>query len=213
MIAVTFALPQESRDFLRAVRRRDDVTVIHTGMGLAPAARALDVFLSKTRPDWMLSGGFAGALDPRLKLGDLIVAENFTTPSLVTRCQGMPARGTLVSRPRPAELVEEKAALFRETGALAVDMETAAIAAACQRAGVPLLAIRAISDSAQVPLPVPLAEWFDLAQQHPRPRRLLGYLCRRPSAILPFVRFVRGLPLARRTLTAAMLRAIATPET
>jgi adenosylhomocysteine nucleosidase len=113
-----------------------------------------------------------------------------------------------VSRPRPAELVSEKAALFRETGALAVDMETAAIAAACQRAGVPLLAMRAISDTADTPLPAPLAEWFDLARQRPRPRRLLAYLCRRPSAIGPFVRFLRGLPTARRALTAAMLVAV-----
>jgi adenosylhomocysteine nucleosidase len=206
MIAVTFALPEESRDFLRATRGRRDLAVIHTGMGLDAAARATEALLADLRPDWVLSGGFAGALDPRLRLGGVLVAENFTSPELLARSSG--ARGTLVSRARPAELVAEKAALFRETGALAVDMETEAIAAACQRAAVPLLAIRAISDTAQTPLPAPLAEWFDLARQRPRPRRLLAYLCRRPSAILPFARFVRGLPVARRALTEALLGAI-----
>ena len=208
MIAVTFALPEESRDFVRAVRGRCDVTVVHTGLGLEAAATATAALLAGPRPAWVLSGGFAGALDPRLRLGDLLVAENFTSPLLLARAAGL-ERGQLVSRPRPVELVAEKAALFRETGALAVDMETAAIAAACARAGVPLLALRAISDPAHEPLPAPLAEWFDLARQRPRPRRLLAYLWRRPSAIRPFVRFVRGLPVARRALTAALLRAIA----
>jgi adenosylhomocysteine nucleosidase len=207
MIAVTFALPEESRDFLRAARDRRDVTVLHTGMGLEAAARATEALLAGLRPDWVLSGGFAGGLDPRLRLGDVLVAENFSSPALLPRCTS--PRGPLVSRARPAELVAEKAALLRETGALAVDMETQAIAAACQRASVPLLAIRAISDTAHDPLPAPLAEWFDLARQRPRPRRLLAYLARRPSAIRPFVRFVRGLPIARRALTTAMLGAIA----
>jgi adenosylhomocysteine nucleosidase len=207
MIAVTFALPEESRDFLRATRGRRDLAVVHTGMGLDAAARASEALLADLRPDWLLSGGFAGALDPRLRLGDVIVAENFSSPALLPRCRS--ERGTLVSRARPAELVAEKAALFRDTGALAVDMETEAIAAACRRAGVPLLAIRAISDTAATPLPAPLAEWFDLARQRPRPQRLLAYLGRRPSAILPFVRFVRGLPTARGALTRAMLETVA----
>lgn len=207
MIAVTFALPEESRDFLRATRGRGDVRVIHTGMGLEAASRATEALLAEMRPAFVLSGGFAGALDPRLRLGDVVVAENLSTPELLVRSDGIGRLGKLVSRARPAELVEEKAALFRETGALVVDMETEAIAAACHRAGVPLLAIRAISDTAHDPLPAPLAEWFDLAQQRPRPRRLLAYLWRRPSAIRPFVRFIRGLPVARRALTMAMLRA------
>ncbi len=208
MIAVTFALPEESRDFLRATRGRTDVAVIHTGMGLEASATATDTLLARSRPEWLLSGGFAGALDSRLQLGDVILAENFTAPSLWERVPPNAHRGKLVSRARPAELVPEKATLFRETGALAVDMETEAIAAACQRAGVPMLAIRAISDRADQPLPAPLAEWFDLARQRPRPRRLIAYLCRRPSAIWPFARFVCGLPVARRALTRTLLDCI-----
>lgn len=208
MIAVTFALPEESRDFLRATRGRDDLKVIHTGMGLEAAAKATAMLLANSRPSWVLSGGFAGALDPRLRLGDVILAENLSSPELIARFPGNGHRGKFVSRPRPAELVEEKAALFRETGALAVDMETEAIAAACRNVGVPLLCMRAISDTANEPLPAPLAEWFDLARQRPRPRRLLAYLCRRPSAIWPFMRFVRGLPVARRALTTTLLSAI-----
>lgn len=208
MIAVTFALPEESRDFLRATRGRSDITVIHTGMGPEAAADATQDLLARYRPEFVLSAGFAGALDPTLQLGDVILAENFTAPSLLKRSPEGAKRGKLVSRARPAELVEEKAALFRETGALAVDMETEAIAGACQRAGPPLLAIRAISDRADEALPAPLAEWFDLARQRPRPRRLVAYLCRRPSAIWPFVRFVRGLPVARRALTRALLECV-----
>ncbi len=224
MLAVTFALPEESRNFLRALHHRRPVathpgwwtgrigdaavTVVHTGMGLEAAASAAEALLVGVRPRWVISGGFAGALDPRLRLGDVVVAENFSSPALLARLDLAAHRGQLVSRARPAELVEEKATLHRETGAIAVDMETAAIAAACARAGVPLLAVRAISDPAQTPLPAPLAEWFDLARQRPRPRRLLMYVWRRPSAIWPFVRFVRSLPVARRALTEALLRSV-----
>jgi nucleoside phosphorylase len=226
MLAVTFALPEESRDFLRALGQRRKVgtkrgwvcgeyagakvTVAHTGMGLEAAAAAAEALLTSVRPAWQMSGGFAGALDPRLRVGDVVVAENFCSPTLLARLDVAATRGALVSRARPAELVAEKAALHRETGALAVDMETAAIAAACHHAGIPMLALRAISDTAHEPLPAPLAEWFDLARQRPRPRRLLAYLWRRPSAIRPFVRFVRGLPVARRALTTAMLGAVRT---
>ncbi len=221
MIAVTFALPQESSAFLRALRgqRRAEgwiggsigaaqVLVAHTGMGLESAAAKTEALLAEARPERLLSGGFAGALDPRLRLGDVLAATNFSAPELLTPLGDSIHRGVLVSRPRPLELVEEKSALFRETGALAVDMETAAIAAACARAGVPLLSLRAISDRADQALPAPLAEWFDLARQRPRPRRLLMYLWRRPAAIAPFVRFVRGLPVARKALTAAMIACV-----
>jgi adenosylhomocysteine nucleosidase len=221
MLVVTFALPEESGNLFRALQRRraspirrewttgeiggTAVTVVHTGMGLEAAATTTAKLLQELRPAGVLSGGFAGALAPQLRLGEVIAAENFSSPELLARVAASVRRGRLVSRARPAELVEEKTALHRETGALAVDMETEAIATACQQAGVPLLALRAISDTASDPLPAPLAEWFDLARQRPRPRRLLMYLWRRPSAIWPFVRFVRGLPRARRALTAATL--------
>jgi adenosylhomocysteine nucleosidase len=224
MIAVTFALPQESQDFrrvltavetvkagsrvfLRAQLAGVEVCVWHSGVGPQAAAENVAAFLAGQRPRLLISTGFAGGLDPRLVTGDLLVAENFSAPELLAQSRallkGNPHAffGGLTSQAQTAETVAAKAALAQETGALGVDMETAAIAAACAQAGVPLLAARAISDSALEPLPVPFAEWFDLAGQRPRVFGLVKYLALHPGKIAPFTRFVRGLTPARQAFT------------
>ena len=228
MIAVTFALPQESRDFRHALRHasavgegrfllgnigEEEVLLGHTGVGPAAAAENVAALLAFHRPRLLISTGFAGGLDPRLATGDLLLAENFSAPTLLAPSRvlldGCGFIGALTSQPHPAESAAEKSALHRTTGALGVDMETAAVAAACARAGVPLLAVRAISDPALEPLPVPFAEWFDLAAQRPRPLALVRYLARHPARIGPFARFVRGLTPARRAFTRFVCEFIA----
>ena len=214
MIAVTFALPQESQDFRPAPG--EEVLLAHTGVGPAAAAQSLAALLAAQRPRMLISTGFAGGLDPRLATGDLLIATNFSAPALIAKSRALLAGdphaffGALTSQPQVAASVAEKSALAAATGALAVDMETASIAAACARAGIPLLAVRAISDAALEPLPVPFAEWFDLAAQRPRPLALVRWLARHPAQILPFARFVRGLTPARRAFTrfvSALIRA------
>ena len=222
MIVITFAIPDESRDLRRAMHgigRLDDwttgklggteVILAHTGIGLEAARETTARVLARCLPRCVIAAGFAGALDPALRIGDVIVAGNYSSPALLARCHLLHRLGTLTTETHPVETIVAKGLLAGATGAIAVDMETAAIAAECSRAGVPLLALRAISDSAAEPLPVPFAEWFDLARQRQRPLRLLGHLARRPSAIVPFVRFVRGLPRARSALGRAVCEAVA----
>jgi adenosylhomocysteine nucleosidase len=209
MITVTFALPEESREFrglLAASTLAARVRVSHSGAGPAAAGRHVELELAD-RPEMLIATGFAGGLDPALRVGDVVVATNFSAPTLLARARELPGvhAGALASVEWPVESVAAKRALADQTGAIAVDMETAPVAAACARAGVPLLAVRVISDPADEPLPVPFAEWFDLARQRPRPARLVAYLARHPSRIVPFARFVRGLAPARRALAAFLL--------
>ena len=103
----------------------------------------------------------------------------------------------------------QKAALARETGAQAVDMETSAIARVCAAHGIPMLSLRAISDTAAAEIPVPLHISYDLTMQRPRIAVLLAFLARNPSRILPFTRFVQGLAPARRAMTSAILKLLA----
>jgi adenosylhomocysteine nucleosidase len=221
MIAVTFALPQESQDFRRALRAVEtvgprllrgrlgeaEVLVGHTGVGPVAAAENIAALLAFQRPRLLISTGFAGGLDPRMVTGDLLVAENFSDPALLAQSRRLLADnpraffGSLTSQPQTAETANAKAALAAATGALAVDMETASVAAACTAAGVPMLAVRAISDAAGETLPVPFAEWFDLAAQRPRPLALVKYLAFHPAQITPFTRFVRGLTPTRQAFT------------
>ena len=224
MTLVTFALSQESGEFREAVRRlggrigNEEIRIEHLGVGPLAATASIRRVLAKDRPRLLICAGFAGGLDPRVRAGDLVVADNFSTPGLRARAQAVagekPRRffGSLVSCEDPVETVKAKSALALETGALAVDMETAAVADACRDAGVPLLAVRAISDAAATPLPVPFAHWFDLPKQRPRPWGLVKYLARHPSRIGPFAGFVRDLAPARQALADFLSRFLSQPS-
>jgi adenosylhomocysteine nucleosidase len=209
-VIVTFALPQESGDFRRALRRRSDweVGVEYIGVGPAVAKDRIGGLLAKQVPGLTLCicTGFAGGLDPQVRTADLVIAENLSSPDLLSKareCLPPSVRchfGSVASCTEPVESVESKSALFRETGALAIDMESETVAQACRAAGVPLLVVRTISDPADVPLPVPFPHWFDITRQQPRTVGLLKYLASHPDRILPFAGFVRGLAPARRSL-------------
>src|SRR5439155_26492302 len=102
MIAVTFALPAESSDFLRHLRNqsRTDrsgirtirgtiedraVEVFHTGVGEKVCRQRVAEFLQDQQFDLLISTGFAGALSDELKVGDLLLAKNFSTIDLNER--------------------------------------------------------------------------------------------------------------------------------
>src|SRR5207249_12095103 len=85
MIAVTFALPAESSDFLRHLRNqsRTDrsgirtirgtiedraVEVLHTGVGEKVCRQRVAEFLQDQQFDLLISTGFAGALSDELKV-------------------------------------------------------------------------------------------------------------------------------------------------
>jgi nucleoside phosphorylase len=213
-VLVTFARPEESRAFRRGLAdpRREKVgaisvlrgwlgqtetVVAHLGIGPAAAAESFEVLLDAGPWRLVYGAGFAGGLDPALALGDVVMEELF--PGQVPR---------IISRPLPVETIPDKARLRAETGAQAVDMETETLRDACRIDGLPVLAIRAISDPATTALPVPFAKWFDLARQRPRPLALLGYLLRHPRAIAPFARFVGSLGGVTRALAFAVESAI-----
>ena len=108
--------------------------------------------------------------------------------------------GRLVSCPR------EKARLAAETGCAGVDMESAAAAEAAAAAGVPFVAVRAVSDGPADPLPAELAVLVDDTGS-PRPGRLTAALLRRPALAADLWRLkIRcDLALARLAAIAARL--------
>jgi adenosylhomocysteine nucleosidase len=172
------------------------VIVVHLGIGLESAGRTIRAVLAAGKPGLVIGAGFAGGLDPRLHAGDT-VRESFSAP----RASGTSA---ILSRGDPVETTDEKESLFRATGARVVDMETEILAAECDACGVPLIVVRAVSDTADEALPVPFGVWFDVVRQRVRPLALIGFLIRSPSKIAPFARFALRLP----RVAAALARAI-----
>jgi hopanoid-associated phosphorylase len=136
-----------------------DPALIATSPGTA--ARGAAARLVDGGAEALLSFGLAGGLDPRLAPGTLIVAEAIVGPSrghvatdppwrrrAVAALKGEAVVGMIAARDRPCVTVADKAALFAATRALAVDMESRAIADVAAAHGLPFLAIRAIADPA-----------------------------------------------------------------
>jgi len=212
MLAVTFALPNESNEFVRLLRRRNaPVTVFHTGVGEKACRARIEPFLDARPFDLLISSGFAGGADPSLGVGDLFLAKNFSDPELLARAQDLLVSriGQLVTAPRVIEDAEERARLARETGAAAIDMETEWIARACAARKIPMLSLRAISDTAAAPFPLPSAVLFDLTRQKTVPLKLASHLLRHPSHVVRLIRFARQIAATRDALSAALFELVA----
>ncbi|MEO7165915.1 MAG: hypothetical protein ABI787_10210 [Spartobacteria bacterium] len=206
-IAVTFALPSESRDFQRRIGEDGGrIAILHTGVGEKISRQRIEPFLDSHSFACVISSGFAGGVDPSLGVGDLLLAENFSDPALLARAgELLICRvAKLATVDRILESVAERAAFARQHKAAAVDMETQWIAEACASRKIPFLSLRVISDTAAAPFPAPPQVLFDLERQRTSPTRLLGYLLRHPSGIVRLIRFARQVGNARAKLATAL---------
>ncbi len=205
---VTFAVPQESSDFRHAIRGHANVTIVHTGIGTAAARKAIERAVTEHRPGWLISAGFAGGLDPTLAVGDVVLAENYSDRAAQEAAKTSCRRGVLLTVENAVETVAEKSRLRAETGAVAVDMETSAIAEVCAARSIPMLSVRVISDSADSVLPIPFAESWDLEAQRPRPFAIATHLLKNPQLIGVFRQFIAGLARARAALSRSLLEVL-----
>jgi adenosylhomocysteine nucleosidase len=226
IIAITFALPAESSDFVRLLTKPRtsacagvesirgqihgrSVAVFHTGVGEKSCRARIEKVLLHDQFKYLISAGFAGALDPKLQVGDLLLAENFSSPELVgssrldladcTLCVGK-----LATVPVVIDSKSERDRWAAESGAAAVDMETEFIAAACAAREIPMLSLRVISDTPAEPFPAPPGVLFDLEKQKTNFGRLALHLVTHPGALMRLNAFRRRIELARQSLTLAL---------
>jgi adenosylhomocysteine nucleosidase len=131
------------------------------GAGPTLAARATEVAIravsgakqSSSQLEAVVSTGYCGGLDPALQIGDVVVATQVLDSAtqelfLCGELQDHPSRGIVLSQDRIAIKLEEKRQLFQQTGACAVEMESAGVAIRSKRAGLPFYCIKTISDTA-----------------------------------------------------------------
>jgi adenosylhomocysteine nucleosidase len=226
MIAVTFALSAESSDFVRLLTKtvvdardgvesirgqihRRSIAVFHTGVGEKRCRAQIENFLRQQQFNYLISAGFAGALDQELQVGDLLLSENFSSPELLGSAQldfageGIFA-GKLATVPGIVDSKSERDRWAAESGAVAVDMETEFISAACAAHRVPMLSLRAISDTPGKPFPAPPEVLFDLGKQKTNLARLALYLVTHPGALGRLSAFRQRIALARQALTSAL---------
>ncbi|MBN1882199.1 MAG: hypothetical protein JW885_08515 [Deltaproteobacteria bacterium] len=234
-IGVIAALPREVKGFLdrlgvldretsgglplyRGIHEEKEILVLISGVGMKKARIAARTLIHRHRPDLIFSAGFAGGLDPSLALGDTVIPSRIVDQSdaridapqeihtkLLSARPGT-AAGSLLSTPRFIPDASEKKELFRRYDALAVDMESAATALEAQATGVPHLALRVISDTADQTLP-PLSGFLD-AQGDIMPMRAVLFFARHPRRLIPVLRFFKGMGRAADSLTDLLVTAV-----
>jgi nucleoside phosphorylase len=155
----------------------------------------------------VIMAGLAGALDPSLLIGDVVVdsSSNLEVPA------GNWRRGDIHTATQIIATVEQKKRLFAETGALAVDMENATARDFAARLGLPFLGIRAISDRADDPLDPTMLRWVNPAGGL-RPTRVAADLCRRPGSIPSLLRLGRRSRVAVEALADAVQQIVSATQ-
>jgi adenosylhomocysteine nucleosidase len=152
---ICFALKEEAAPFRTGLRRGHPVSVLLTGIGRQNAEKSLREFLATNSPELVLTCGFAGGLNPALKLGDVLFEIGNRKSEIGNQLVAAGAKpAKFFCADRIATTVAEKKKLRDETGADVVEMESAAIHAVCAERGIPCATVRAISDTANEDLPL-----------------------------------------------------------
>lgn len=170
------------------------VVVILSRAGRKNAARAAEILIDGHRPQRVISAGFAGGLCPTLRRNDILVADRLLDvegnamplelPAGLSAGLGQPGvyRGALLTADRVVRLPSEKRSLYDRHGALAVDMETTAIAEVCRRRQVAFSSIRVINDPADEQLPRDVEHLLAQKTNVARLGAAVGAMWRRPAS-------------------------------
>ena len=194
-----------------SLRDRDVVLVI-SGAGRAAAAKATEAMIDAHRPGWVLSAGFAGGLSDTLKRHDILVADRLADtageqlsvdlnvdPDALRRRPGVHV-GRLLTADRVIRHPDEKRSLGRQHEAMAVDMETFAVAEVCRRREVPFLAVRVINDTADDELPADVGHLLAQKTLSGRLGAAVGSIWRRPGSFKDMVQLRENALMASERL-------------
>jgi adenosylhomocysteine nucleosidase len=138
------------------------IALAQSGMGPVLARRATQALIDGHAPEWIISAGFSGALAAEMKIGDIVVGNsivdcNGAQLTIDLKMEPNPAKGLYVGRlltvDRIVATVAEKKALAQDHQAVAVDMESLAVAQVCRESKVRFMAVRVISDDLSADLP------------------------------------------------------------
>jgi adenosylhomocysteine nucleosidase len=171
-----------SAEFAREAEWRGDRWLM---VANGPGPKLVDQALErKVEVDGIISTGFCGALDPALRVGDIVV--------------GKP--GSILSMDHVAVTAAEKRDLRARSGAVAVEMESAAVAKKAAQWGVDFRCIRVISDGAGEDMPLDFNLYRDEDGRFSRTRIALAAIARPFTAVPALLRLDRNCSIAARSL-------------
>jgi len=179
-VGIVSAIPMELNPFIGQLEKRRSysggkfkfiggtyedkvkIVVVQQAVGFAKARTATQALIDAHTPDWVLSAGYSGALQPEMGIGDIIVGDSICDQhghsiKIDMNMEANPKTGLRVGRLLTADelvlKVEKKRELGEKHKALAVDLESMAVAQVCQETATRFLAIRSLSDDMSEDLP------------------------------------------------------------
>ncbi len=202
--------------------------LVLSGMGIEPARKAARALIESANPNVIVSFGIAGALGGGLAIGDILLGERCrlrengrlgpaleltTLAGAVHRAASKEAEARNARCRRGAVITVRGIHITASgnfsmpvapDGAAVVEMETAGVAEVAAERGIPLISIRAVSDSPEEPIPFAMGGGEEF---HIRPFTLLGAVLRDPRIIGALLRLKRNSKLAARNL-AEVVKAV-----
>ena len=186
------------------------VMSVCSGIGAERAAAATrEVIEAGART--VVSFGFAGALSPLLKAGDILIPQHvidlnghsqrtvpfkFDHPRIVD-CP------SLLTTPAPIVTENDKANLHQTLDVSAVDMESYAIGVQTNAANLDFLVLRAVADEARVGIPGWVNDAVD-ERGDPISSVFLSSLMRKPTRVCDLMVLSKSAQRAKRSLKAAV---------
>ena len=205
----------------------DGTLLALSGVGVAAAAAGAQR-LAAAGARALISWGVAGGLDPGLTAGTLVLPCEIISPDNIPFATATDWRehvrsaigaqytvctGSLLTCRAPLGSVAAKARAFRETAAVAVDMESSAVAEVAAALRIPFLAVRAIVDSAADEIPRAALMAAAAGTATLRIGRLLAALARAPGELPALIRLAGRYGKARRALSAVARSGALAPHT
>ncbi len=203
-----------------------DCLLVQSGIGMKRTEDAARALLAVAKSRLLVSFGIAGAVDNELQIGDVVAIRsvlllNAGIPGLpvglATFSNEAQEAITEALRPHRARLIWGSALTTRGSQVIkaelpeienpVLEMETAAIAKAAAQSGVPLLALRAISDNPAEPLPVNPNDVMD-EDYRLQIGKMVRILILHPKILLRAGRMQRNSALAAENAALAVMAAL-----
>jgi adenosylhomocysteine nucleosidase len=219
-VAVIAALAAERVGLDTTPRGNVRIDVYQSGPGAVRAQAAARVAVA-AGVDALVAWGLAGGLVASLRPGDVVLPERGLTPggtewradprwhAALERALGAAFRvhtGKLVSVADVLASPLAKRTAAESCGASAVDMESAAVAAVAEDAGIPFVAVRFVADASVDALPSDVTKWIDDSGRR-RLLPLLGIVIA-PTQWPALLRLAARYRAARRTLGAVAVHLV-----
>ncbi len=171
------------------------VLAVDSGVGGELAAQAAERLIARHQPAWVVSAGFAAALQEDVRRGHVLMADTVVDaagqewsvglkmdPQAVAATRGLHV-GRLLTVDRLIHAAEERRMLGEQFNAAACDMETAAVAEVCRRRKTRFLSVRVISDALADELPPELETLLNQKTSAAKLGAAAGAIFRRPSSV------------------------------